>query len=221
MPAKARDEYEIERRRRLHPGSLLAEQQVTGLRVALGILERVHERPDINFASELLAATSINTSWYAVARDSLAMRRRLYLPVLADDTLDFRMSAAGVHSEAHGGIAEAGVLAERMRDELKTGVKLKRSREEFGRSIGNASLSIACMELGSAHLRMRAFEAQEAARLQGLKALERGRGLERNLGVAPSIAQLAEPDSPLSVHWRRTAPNGAYQAYEAAIAEEL
>jgi len=217
VPARARDEDEIARRRTLLPGALLAEQQAKGLRVIMGILEHVQEEPDVQFASELLSATGINTSWYALARDALVMRRRLYLPQLADDTLDFRLSPAGVRDEAYGGIVEAGVFADLYRDEHYEGAPLKRTRQAFGRAIGNASLGLGCLELGSAHLRMNAFDAQLAARQQGQRAIERARQLELQLGAAPSLAQLADVDSPLAVYWRRVAPNGAYQAYEEAI----
>jgi hypothetical protein len=45
--------------------------------------------------------------------------------------------------------------------------------------------------------------------------------MSERIGTHPSLAQLSDPDSDLSVFWRRQAPNGAYEALEWAHEEAV
>lgn len=47
--------------------------------------------------------------------------------------------------------------------------------------------------------------------------MESARERAAEIGVNPSLAQLGDVDSPLSVYWRRHAPNGAFDAYMEAL----
>ena len=47
--------------------------------------------------------------------------------------------------------------------------------------------------------------------------LEDSRTLYKQVGSNPTLAQLSDNDSPLSVYWRRNAPDTAYEALEQAI----
>lgn len=216
LPARTRDSDEAERRRRLPAGTVLAEQQARGLKVAHRILESVHDHRDIAFTSQLVASAAINSSWYTFAKDAPdVMRRRLYLPKMADHETDWRQSHEGLRQVTLDSLATtavaATVLAEGSAHNRVTDAQLR----SFGRNFGSTALKLAL--LGSPGVPTgHAFEVQRQVRHTALDSLEQARQSSQALGSHASIAQLADPDSPLAVYFRREAPNGAFQAYEAA-----
>ncbi len=94
IPPKARQADEIERRRRLPSGTLLAEQQRDGIAISAEALARLEREEDLQFASRILGASALNTSWYLFAKGAPVMRRRLKLPVLATPEPEFRPNTA-------------------------------------------------------------------------------------------------------------------------------
>lgn len=222
VPPKARDDDEIERRRRLPTGTLLAEAQRDGVAIAADILADMEDPADLAFASRLLGASALNTSWYLFAEGAPVMRRRLKLPLLATegdivrpDTIelvqarDRRLAEARRRADTHTQMV-AFALAEAARDDSAT---------NLGRLVGNTGLSIATVDLGDVFTFGQGdnFEVQDAVRERSLQTLRDARELGIELHTIPSLAQLADPDSDLSVFWRRQAPNGAYRAYCDAI----
>lgn len=220
VPPRTRDADERARRHSLPPGTLLAEQQYAGLRVAEGIMAHDLDEDDMAFASLLLAASELNSSWYSFARDHAneVMRRRLELPRLVDEETTLRETREGLLHKTRAGLATAaqwaGVLAEATAENTRH-AKLP---VLTGRTMGNSSLQLACVTIGNVPYGISAFEVQARARQQGLEALALSRRTVAEVGVLPSVAQLADVDSPLSVFWRRHAPDGAYDALEAATA---
>lgn len=221
VPAKARDEDEIERRRGLYRGVLLAEHQERGVAVASTILKMVHRPEDINFASRILSATGLNTAWYSFARGAEyeVMRRRLKLPFLVAHEPEFRPSSDELLYDSSFYFSEARETAEQLIG--VTGLdyrKAERARKTFGRQVGKASLTLACVNLGDT-LRehpLTSVDTQILVRQRCLSALDDSRTMTTEIGLPPSVAQLADPDSHLSVYWRREAPNEAAQAYHQA-----
>ncbi len=218
VPPKARTADEIDRRRSLPRGTVLLEQQQHGLAMAGTMLERVEEPQDVDFATRVLAMCAVNTGWYSFARGAQVMRRRLLLPELAGEDGDWRENRQGLLVRLEHDLADTALLATYVLrakiDKLDVAFRTKL----FGRRVGNLSLALACVPKADAAKFLTAFDAQALARNEALAIIEGARVLGEEIGVNPSIAQLPDPDSPLSVYWRRRAPNGAYDAYEEAIA---
>jgi len=217
VPARARHADEIERRRSLPRGTLLLEQQQSGLTIASHILDDLEDESDLRFATETLAASGLNAGWYSYAQQAPVMRRQLDLPELADDTYEWRESRDGLLLRVRDGLAHAAELASTLVQATPEHRSFKRHVFNFGRQMGNVSLKLACVRMGNAPLSLNAFDVQSAARDESLAALDTARTIASTIGVNPSIAQLSDPDSPLAVYWRRAAPNGAYKALEEAM----
>lgn len=82
IPRRATNQSEVERRKTLPKGTLLAEEQTRGIAVAARLLWHLSEQEDIAFVRPIIAAAGINTAWYDFAAQSPVMRRRLLLPRL-------------------------------------------------------------------------------------------------------------------------------------------
>jgi hypothetical protein len=219
VPARARRTDEIERRRSLPSGTVLLEQQRDGLAIASHVVEHVEEDRDIQYISDMLAASALNASWYGFAQHAPVMRRRLYLPELANDETEWRETRSGLLTKVRRSLAETAELASIVASARASGYETKRRLFELGRQLGNTALGAGCMPIGGATYGLSAYEAQVAARDQSLSIVERSRALTSEVGVNVSIAQLADRDSPLSVYTRRTAPDGVYMALEQAVEE--
>lgn len=219
IPPRARDKDEIARRRSLPSGILLLEQQRRGLEIAGSILTLVKEDEDIKFTAKMIGMAALNTGWYAFAQNAPdVMRRRLLLPKLADHETDWRQTAEGLQIEAVNGIHEVHDIAALMIDRHEAKTRGRAIPTALGRRIGNVSLQFGAIHHNATNVAGTAFEVQKHVRDTSLDILESTREFGIKTGSHPSIAQLADPDSPLAVHWRRTAPDGAYEAYETAVA---
>ena len=220
VPPKARRSDEIARRHSLPRGTVLLEKQRDGISIASDILQQDYDQPDKDFIIETLGASALNTSWYTFAQSAPVMRRRLKLPELADDQADWRETRPGLLVKIREGLVGATHMAEKVRMSHVNRLETRRQTTLLGRQLGNVSLKIASLPIANTAMGQSAFDIQEAARLRSLEALETARTFaDRTLGLHPSIAQLADPDSPLSVYWRRNAPNEAHNAYEQALEE--
>jgi hypothetical protein len=219
VPERARASEEIERRHRLPHGTILAEHQRDGLAIASRIMQSVEQPEDLAFAGNVIAMSSLNAGWYNYAANSSVMRRRLLLPTLASEESDWRETKTGLLTKAQQGLATSAVLAEVLVATKVENRSTARAQQQLGRQLGNTSLQLACIEVGTIAGSYSAFDVQDIARTESLQLLEQARVLGDQVGSHPSIAQLADQDSDLAVYWRRQAPNGAYQAYEAAIAD--
>lgn len=223
VPPKARDEAEIDRRHQLARGTLILEEQQLGLGIAATILKLVREPGDVAFASQLIAASGLNTAWYAFARgaEPEVMRRRLKLPDLTARAPEYRPTSSELLDEAAWLFGEAMQFAGQATDALQYNPQRhERLRKTVGRVAGRASLFLASAHIGDQLIEvggLSSVDTQNLVRQHSLQALDAARTLESALGVPPSIAQLANPYSNLSVHWHNHAPNGALQAFEQAL----
>lgn len=228
IPRRARSQAEIERRRGLAPGTLLAEHQVRGLTIGSLILEHIHEPDDLRFTTKVLAVSGINTAWYGFARGSedKVMRRRLKLPVLATGDAERRPDPMDLFPATKVGLRDAMLEAHMLvaAHQVEPG-KVWERKKDLGRMIGNSAIALACIASPTGFDNhgetVSDFAAQNFVRQRGLWALHHGRTLAGELGSYPSVAQLADPDSDLGVYWRRHAPNGALEAYDQALASPL
>lgn len=214
IPRRTRDEAEAARRRSLAPGTVLAEQQAKGMRIAATILSHELDDDAMRFTAQMLSQALLNTSWYTFGKDAPdVMRRRLWLPKMADHHSDWRQTAEGLRIvTAQHALATTG-LAQAIATQASHNHVTKRTATSFGRQAGAFALHVALLEhvgigqSGSAH------EVQRDVRDIALVALDGARSSSEVLGSHASIAQLADYDSELGVTWRHEAPQDAYEAY--------
>lgn len=221
VPPKARSKEEIERRRRLPAGTLLAEYQYRGLAMSTIILGLVREPQDLESATAIISPAGLNTSWYIHALGSEVMRRRLKLAKLATDDPEQRPSSYMLHRQATDLFAEATDTAHRLVVATSRGQEsMYDYKKRVARTVGHASLVLDSVEIGDqvgyGSIQVTDFELQHMARNRGLQVLQQARTLQDQIGEAPSLAGLADPDSGISVFFRRQATNQALEAYEQA-----
>lgn len=222
VPPKTRDSAEKERRKELPKGTLLTEFQQTGIQISalmLGILQDPH---DIESASETITPASLNTSWYLFAQNVLeVMRKRLKLARLATDDPEQRPTSYMLHHQATnlfaGMAGEARGLVVATAHGLESIADYKK---RVARGVGHASLVLDSVSIGDkvgyGDIQANDFDLQNMSRLRGLKALEQARNLHLVTGEVPSLAGLADPDSGVAVHLRRTATTPVVEAWEEA-----
>lgn len=222
VPRKARDEEEIARRHELAHGTIILEHQRLGLGVASLAIKLAKSPDDIDFITSVLAASGINTAWYAFARGAEAevQRRRLKLPDLTALKPENRPSSEDLRDEAAWLFGEAMQRTDAVISALQTDRKKFISLSKtVGRMTGKASLTLAAAGAGDHIIEvggMSQFDTQNLVRQRSLVALDTARTMDEALCVPPSLAQLADPLSNVSVYWQRQAPNGAMNALEQA-----
>lgn len=214
IPPKSRDKEEIARRRalaKIAPGILTAEFQYRGLAMAHIIMNRLEEKPALDFTGQTLAPAALNTAWYSFARGAEVMRRRLQLPLLATENVEDRPSALMLQYDSSYYFKQSAEEGLHLIDALLGHSRATKDyHRKVAQNVGHAGLITTCISLGDQigyeMGGVSDFDVQAVARQRGLRALERAQTMHTILGVPPSIAQLADPDSPLSVYWRREAP---------------
>jgi hypothetical protein len=218
VPPKARSSSEIDRRHAMPSGTIVLEQQHRGLQAAHDLLRNVSDENDILYVAQIIGACGLNSGWYQFAKGSRVMRRQLQLPYLARPDAYPRPTSDEVLAQASGNIQRTAELAGKLatlRAENRVGQQGLGQR--LGRVMANAALEIACAPFADDIAQTSPFNTQAAVRTQSLEVLERSRALGYEIGTPPSFAQLADPNSDLSVHIRREAPTDACYAFEAAL----
>lgn len=217
VPPRARQRDEIDRRRALPRGTILLEQQHRGLQVAQALLEAAHDENDVAYVSLYIATCGLNSAWYQCARNSRFMRRHTALPYIAQREEQPAPTTDSLLASTRSSFARitrtAGVLAtyhakQQPNEPLRA--------DAFGRATAHAALSLACIPVLDTLQSGSVFHTQAAVRAHALATLDTARSIGAELGSPPSFAQLADPDSDMSVHIRRTARSEVFYALEAA-----
>lgn len=220
VPPKARDQAEIDRRRSLRRGTLVAEQQHEGTVVAARMIDFLADKDDSDFLPMTLAAAGLNTAWHNIAQgETDVMRRRLWLEVHARRRQD--VTRTGLLEIAADGFAQSAELANLLRLTTELGsAAMFGFKKKYARRIGNSSLVLAAVT--RADLIAECLDPvgqQFQTRVAAMRALDAARNLEETVGANPTMAQLADRDSPLAVYIRRNGTNTTIDAWEAATAE--
>lgn len=218
VPPRTRDLQEATRRRNLPPGSLVLERQAAGLDVAVGLFNYpIDITKDREFLHQRVASALMNAAWYSYAYDNAdVMRRQLKLPVLADDHAEWRETRTGLTIKVRDGLTHAASLVHRLAIAHQRELDTKRVNRRLGQQMGNTAVAIMCLSLTDAPQGMSEPEIQYVARLTALDALESARTSHQSTGTHESIAQLASPNTPMSIAWRRDAPS-SNQAHNALV----
>jgi len=219
IPPRTRDSAEAERRHELPTGTLRLEQQQKGLVIANAVLGLVEQPEDISFITDILSISTIDSAWYGFGQHAPVMRRRLKLPTLAIEGSDWRQNGPGQFEHARQGLFHAVSLAEVVTATHTNRQPTRKVAEKLGRHLGNVSLDLACIDIANLSSSLDAFDVQAQARERSLDLIARSSFMAGRIGTNLSLAQLANPDSDLSVYYRRNAPDGAYTALEQAYEE--
>jgi hypothetical protein len=218
VPPKARNASEIARRRSLIRGELVLEHQQGGLYVARTALAAVTDRESLDFALPIVNLSALNSAWHMYAEPERTLndsirRRRLKLPIMKDWQDGTHLLEGVKHSLAQGQELAARLV-------LLHGTETKEYehvRRDFSVCVGNAALAgAAAAGLGEDPIPGSPLRAQQFAREQAFRLLESRAAVAARIGSAPTLAQMADTDSDLSVWWRRNAPDQAYTAYRDA-----
>ena len=196
-------------------GTANAEAQAFGHAVASGTLDTVYDSHDIDYAIGIIAPSGYNTAWYNGAQQASphVQRRRLKYPRF--DTPSGNVTPGTLwdsgRQQFRGALVLANTVALETREQHP---RIMKHKLLYMRQLGNACLALVGSQLDPAVIaEASAYDAQILARLQGLRLIHASRELGRVVGRHPSLIQLADPDSHLFVHIRRTAPKGARQAF--------
>ena len=217
VPPPARDEAEILRRKNNPKGSLILEMQSDGAEVLGKTLEIISDDKEVrNYFAREIGGVCLNTAWYSYANLPLDTsrakldnvgRRRLEFPKHArfddDGNIYYETETNNIH-ELEDGFRLSTGLASKLEKAHKSGRHDDAYilRKQFGHKIGNTGLRLAATHLvgrpGSP------YKVQTGVRDAGLNAIQNSRELFD--GKYPTVAQLADDDSQLLVHLRRSSP---------------
>lgn len=219
---RTHDSTEAERRHDMPGGSLILEDQTSGLIVGAHGLQHEFQNPeDERFFHDQLIASLVNTGHYSGARGaSDVMRRRWYLPELASDEGDgWRETREGLMYKVHAEMSHAVTLAQQLELAHKRELKAESLRRQLGRATGSAAIALACYDLGDAPEDMSAYDIQALVRLRALDTIQQSRQFTP-FETYGSIAQFARDDSPVAINFMRTAPRSDEAAAVFAQAQE-
>ena len=208
-PAPALEKTEIERRKKLPYGTLLAEQQHHSIQVARQVLEVVGQTGSLTSlekASDQIAAALFNSTFYLDAGRAVGVMRRVYelkhnesrpLPAIQTDFVD----------EAVESLTVAEVISERLvisraKKHACTPVYEKRLAHQFA----NAFMSLSCVAVAEDFNDLFDDDSRDLSAIQNLTreaclvTEARSKTLDGRV-VYPSIAQLADKASPEAEYW--------------------
>ena len=221
-PAWTRDSTERDRRHDMPSGSIILEEQASGLLVARQMIAHEYSNPeDQEFAFDQLVPTLTNASFYSGAAGAGdVMRRRRELPELASDEGDgWRQTKEGLLAKTRAEMIHAVTLATQIERAHKRGAKAESLRRQLGAQTGKIALSLACWDLGDAPEGMSAYDIQAIVRLRSLDTIQQARQFAPRQAYG-SIAQLSRESTPLSGHFMQQAPRSDEAAAVLAQAQE-
>ena len=223
IPLPTRSEAEAQRRRDNPPNTLILEAQTDGVEILDRVFVEIADDAEVRdyFAREM-GSVCLNTAWYSYANmppdaskpgsDNIG-RRRLDLPKHAridDEGEVYFETEQNNRYEIQDGLSRAAGLALRLESAHKRQLDTQayRVRKQFGQIIGNVGLRLAATPLIGE--RGDAYDIQTGVRDAGRQALEHSRELHD--GTYPTVAQLIDLNSQLSVHLRRVSPTPMHDA---------
>ena len=210
-------------------GTANAEAQAFGHAVASGTLDTVYVADDVSYAIGIVAPSGYNTAWYsgAQAAGPFVQRRRLKYPrfdtpggIVPPQMFwdDGRQQFRGVLKLADTIARETTAQRPGSTDDER---RLMQHKVLYMRQLGNACLALVGSQVDPAVTETSSRYAQLLARQHGNDLMQVSRQIGQLIGRHPSLKQLADPDSHLFVHIRRTAPKVARQAFINAYERRL
>lgn len=209
-----------------HPGTLIANQVLRGTRIFDALAPEHFDTPaERHAASEIREHTGIGSGYYGL-NNNTTMYSQLTMGLVADGSRTLGSERHYTTPEEHTNrtqkyIKIAGILAETQLEVLKIGNDPERARglnRDVGRLLANAALHTRVHDMIGHFSHLHPVDVQLLVRDTSISLLDEVAERGRKDGALPSVAQLAEPDSPVAVRIRRSAPAAVIRAYEQALA---
>lgn len=229
----ARDPEEIALRQSKPSGYLVAREQHRGALIVATMFKQEFADPaSRRFTAQHAGAAAENTSHKSFSENAHLLppqlgpvqRRVLKLPTLTAGRPEWRPDSAEIQRDTADHFTTAcGEALKVMKCIEFSSPRTMQSKVNFGRTVGKAGLYAACIELGDDLVGAAITDADVMLRVRQtcLESLSYARHIGSIVGSNVTLAQLANPDSDLSVYWRREAPNEAYQVFNEAAEEVL
>lgn len=218
-PELTRDPVEAARRRSYPSKNLINEEQAAGLEVIRSVFDYdFGTDEERRFAYDRIAEGLINSAYYLYGDTEEVMRRRQFLPVMAEDSSDFRETRSGLLYRVRNGLAHAADSARSLTILHQQGLETEKQKIKLGRHVGNLAIAIECLQLTDVPQSISEFDAQKIARFYGVDLMARSRTRRNILGVDPSSAQYSRITTPVAVEWSKQAPatNEAFESFHQA-----
>lgn len=217
-PERTRDPLEIDARRSVKgTGSLVLQRQGRGIETVKATLEAI-EDPELQRQwAGFAGGAMLMSANYMFERDpEQRMHHALELPELATrqgDITSPEKLEKWTYRGLEGNAKDSYRLAQRM------GERTPSIRQTMGlaRRIGRTGLLLSVFPWRETSPGETPFEIQSNARASAMEIHDDAIALGRKLEVVPSVMQLADELSPLSVHARRVMPTEVHDAYVAAL----
>ncbi len=214
-------------KRRAHPGTLIANQELRGIAIFDALTPSRFETPaEQRAASEIREHTGIGSGYYGL-NNGTTMYSQLTMGLVADGDRTLTSERRYITHEEHEARMHkfteiAGSLALVRLNVLNSDSDPERGHNlgrHIGRKLANAALHSRVHDMPGRFSHLHPVDIQLLVRDASLELLDEVAERGREDSALPSVAQLAEPDSPVAVRIRRTAPTAVRHAYEHALAE--
>lgn len=214
-------------KRRAHPGTLVADQELRGIAIFEALTpERFDTSAEQRAASEIREHTGIGSGHYGLTNDT-TMYSVLRLGSVATggrthDSELHHFSPEEYQARMHKFAEIAGMLACTRLEVLRLGTDPDRARRlsrHVGRGLASAALYSRAHDMPGRFTHLHPVDVQLMVRDTSIELLDEVAERGREDGALPSVAQLAEPDSPVAVRIRRHAPTAVIRAYEQALTD--
>ncbi len=214
-PELTRDPAEAARRRSHPDGNVINEEQASGIEVARAVMNYdFSTEQERDFTYGHIAEELMNSAYHLFGETEEVQRRRQLLPILAEDSSDFRETRSGILYRVRSGLVRAADHGHMLTLMHQQGHETSKMKTILGRQLGNLAIAIESVQLTSAPQGMSEFDIQKIVRFYGVDLMRRARTRHQEVGVHPSIAQLSRPTTPAAMEWSKQAPatNEAYEA---------
>ncbi|MBC7512244.1 hypothetical protein H7142_01110 [Candidatus Saccharibacteria bacterium] len=183
-------------------GIRIAWQQKVGSEAAaraFGTIKDIGSEQDIREAADFFATTAIGTAHHAFLQreGDDVMYHRAKLPKMVNAEADYYTSQEELIEEAASGLRYAADLADAIETGVLEGSPVHRMNERLGRSLARTGLTLAVISQNVSSERDDMVGMQYLAWQAGQGAYTRTVELSGRIGARPTIAQLADEQSPL------------------------
>ena len=220
-PYRTDDEDLADRRRQYH--DTVADMQYRGLTSLTRLREEVFDsRTSTEYVDSLLERVGFGTANHGLIEESPAMYSVFDLAQIAGgDSIDrWHKSPEDLRKEQLKHLSLSAELAYYFREATRNNDpdRAFRLARGLGRRSGNAAALTTGIVFASAGHRGNPIDIQHAVRDGSIEAIREVNAYATEIGVLPSAAQLVEPDSPLAVDIRRSAPVDVRRTFARIVA---
>lgn len=217
IPPRTRDSTERDRRHSLPSGTILLEQQHTGIGVMLATIPQLESPEALDYSVDMFAPSLMNSAWYQYGRGFEGMRRQIELESMVDDEGNFLTSEQRVKKLLTILTSLYEMTGRSVQDHVeRRGQAIK--HRKIGRLMGDTATTMVSIGIGNISESAELRNVKLAVRERSQRAIRLGRSTVMTHGAYPSVAQFATADSDALVAWRRDSTNEAYEAMEVAFA---